>query len=112
MSFMEPETTNKIDWWRIETTHGTWFVPRMDAMEVSPIDETCTDEHIEAAKHCAARYVECGKDGIEKITLVKGYGVRSSASGYLDCTDWTVYRTKREAKKAYSREKRESRGEY
>lgn len=32
-----------------------------------------------------------------RVSKIKGYGARLSASGYLDCTEWSVFKTKREA---------------
>lgn len=34
---------------------------------------------------------------IDEISIIDGYGARLSMSGYLDCTDWTVFRTREEA---------------
>lgn len=43
--------------------------------------------------------------------IVKGYGVRSSAPGYMDATPYSVYTSLREAQRAYAAEKRAIRGE-
>jgi len=52
----------------------------------------------------------CRNTSAYSMTRTFGYGVRSSAPGYMDCTDWCVYETLREAKKAYTQESRECRG--
>lgn len=44
------------------------------------------------------------------ISRIKGYGARLSAPGYLDCTEWTVFATEKEAK-AYLAEMTEDDGQ-
>ena len=36
-------------------------------------------------------------DETDSLEIVKGFGARLSASGYLDCTEWAVYDTEAEA---------------
>jgi len=36
---------------------------------------------------------------IYTVTLRPGFGARLSAPGYLDCTDWQVFETEKEARK-------------
>lgn len=40
----------------------------------------------------------CENTKASHIRLVKGWGARLSAPGYLDCTPWCVFGTKKEAK--------------
>ncbi len=44
-----------------------------------------------------AEYYEPADDHTEKSTLRGYYGARLSAAGYMDCTDWSVFKTEREA---------------
>ena len=69
--FMETQITTRIQWARI-TEHGETFdIPLID---YSPV----TFPNVE-------------------LEIIKGYGVRESAPGYLDCTEWEVYATLAEA---------------
>lgn len=42
--------------------------------------------------------------GSYTVESVQGYGARWSAPGYMDCTDWTVYKTEQEAHEALEEE--------
>lgn len=37
------------------------------------------------------------EDLIESIQTIRGWGARFSAPGYMDCTEWVVFATKKEA---------------
>ena len=65
--FMVPELTGYIDWWYIATENGDFYIPVEGALDRS-----------------------CLPDSWEMIECVQGYGMRLTAPGYLDCTDWTV----------------------
>lgn len=36
-------------------------------------------------------------DKIYSIEIIDGYGARLSAPGYMDCTEWTVFKTQEQA---------------
>ena len=59
-----------------------------------------------------SQYCEHGRwtERFPDISVIEGYGVRSSAPGYTDCTSWVVYATLREARSAYAAERRECKG--
>jgi len=77
MSFMKRQVTHKRAWHEIDGTAGIeWF----DA-------EDFTVEQ--------ARENYSGK--IWTVETIKGYGARLSAPGYLDCAEWTVFKTVKEA---------------
>ena len=66
--FMQVQITGKRKWLLITETyspHEEWYVPA-DECPTFPKDNVTIDEVI-------------------------GYGVRESAPGYLDCTDWEVF---------------------
>lgn len=85
MSFMEAVITEKMTWFEVDTKH--------DGIVYLPSDVCSESDALEAA------------DGEpERVKVVRGYGVQSSAPGYLDCTPWTVYSNKREAMRAYREE--------
>lgn len=71
--FMETQVTKRI-WWVTLDKHGeSVTIPQAD---YSPSDHD--------------GYTRDGCD-------FKGYGVRESAPGYLDCTEWEVFDTLKEA---------------
>ena len=44
------------------------------------------------------QYTDCStEEDIEDVSVVEGFGVRLSAAGYMDCTDWTVVDSEEEA---------------
>lgn len=99
---MEAQMTNKQHWYCVDGRQGTEWVPA-DLVGTEPI----ADETLRTALRDY-----CENDLIDaEITRVFGYGVRSSMPGYMDCTPWTVYTNLREARKAYSAERRANRGE-
>ena len=69
MPFMKPDVF-KGEAWRVETTHGTFFVPA----------------DVESDPDKLGDYVE----GVIEETPEKVHGWlgRMSAPGYMDCTDW------------------------
>jgi len=90
MSFMQRQVIES-DYFEIETTDGTYIVPA-DVISDKPIaqvdielfaafisGEVLTDEPFVDVQH--------------------GWIARLSAPGYLDCTDWSAFKTKDEAEK-------------
>jgi hypothetical protein len=45
-------------------------------------------------------YIAGKPEDVTEIRVRDGWGARLSAPGYMDCTDWDVYATEEEAKKA------------
>ena len=95
MAFMEPQITSKEPWYRVETTAGTWWVPADLVGSVRSASDL-------------RDYVE-GEP--QEWSPVKGYGVRLSAPGYMDATEWEVYTNKREAEARYRELEEEQREE-
>ena len=90
MSHMQPQIVFD-EWWKVETDNGTTFIPVDVVGDIAkPIDFL---DYIEDDKPPAP-------DAYEEIN---GYGARLSAPGYLDCTEWIVFDTKKEARE-YLRE--------
>lgn len=96
MSFMQKQVTREMRWLKVETSQGTEFLsvfdtgldwPNSDSLPSEKVVECCTD---------IAQYCEGEPGSWENI---KGYGARSSAPGYLDCTEWTVFDTAEDAQK-------------
>ena len=90
MSHMQVETTDRILWFCLEGDNGTTMVP-------------CDVESLPARVGLVAEELlprlRQYYDGLtlDSATVVWGYGVRLSAPGSLDCTDWDVYPTRAEA---------------
>jgi hypothetical protein len=68
MAFMERETL-LTDWFEVDTTMGTCWVPTDVA------HEDALDDFVEGEIHEVTRRDQC-------------WGARLSAPGYMDCTDW------------------------
>jgi hypothetical protein len=119
MSHMQAQMTKKIEWLGVDGPMGGEYLM---------LDDLTPDER-SAARYFASTYKPRGgtvrglphpnkviAKYIENTTvwsaeIVKGYGVRSSAPGYLDATPWAVYTSLKEARRAYAAEKRAVRGD-
>lgn len=91
-SFMQPEVTDKQTWITIDGTCGMMSLP-IDALAQNRAEFLLLDE--EAQLETLRAYYEGDPQSFE---IVKGFGARLSAPGYLDCTDWCVFDTEDEAK--------------
>ena len=109
MSHMQQQITEKQRGWRIETsTHETYYVPG-DVLAVpawlatgasfSTEDRTMDMERAiyDNLNGALQDYVE-SNNGIREIEVVELYFCRLSAPGYLDCTEWCGFATKKEAR--------------
>lgn len=102
--FMNAEITEEQNWYSIDGTCGGTHVPAdvVGTLEgLANIGDEITDDPPEfpASLRALADYYE---GEIQSVELIKGFGARLSASGYLDCTDWMVCDTVDEAKEALS----------
>ena len=105
MSFMQPQVI-KQRWLMIDGPSGTEYVPA----------ELVKEPHLggffgEAKRQAFAQCEEykdyvfanakdyCENPDYWELEFVEGYGARSSAPGYLDCTDWSVFDSEAEATK-------------
>jgi hypothetical protein len=84
MSFMEVQKTTKLDWFELDGNHGIQWLPADDAPELAGLDVETARKYYDGTK-------------VWGIEAVQGWGVRLSAPGYLDCTDWAVFDTEAEA---------------
>lgn len=113
MSFMEAEMTDKQEWVEVDGNCGIEFIPAelVDINEVRAVIDNMEQNYEDSMHklHALIRdYLESTRVFNAEITM--GYGVRSSASGYMDCTSWSVYSTKKEALQAARQEQRECDG--
>jgi len=104
MSFMNPEVTNKMEWLAIDG-NGIEYLPE-DIVDADRIRKLLKIEDAEAKELVMEHIIwPMIKDyvrvhdiaAIDSVEVITGYGVRLSAPGYLDCTEWEVYASKREA---------------
>lgn len=87
MSFMERQITAMQTWLKVETTEGTEFLPSDLVGDI----ETCNDADEQPEDLATIRPYTSGIP--QSWEVIKGYGARLSAPGYLDCTEWTVFDT-------------------
>jgi hypothetical protein len=93
---MTPEITDKHTWYEVYGPDGTEWIP-------SDLIGELKDNSVFAFLYGShdippelADYTRNTK--FYEISEVKGYGARLSASGYMDCTDWTVHSSVADAK--------------
>jgi hypothetical protein len=100
MTFMQAQMTNRQDWYLIDGPMGVDVIPA-DLIGSLEIDTESNDIPAGLRDYC--ENLTC-----YRIERVRGFGVRSSAPGYMDCTPWTVYETLAEATAAYNEERAEN----
>ena len=77
MSFMQPQITNKRNWYAVDGTDGMFFYDVLDFNE--------------------EQLKDCYPGDVVEIEMITGYGARLSAPGYMDCTEWSVFDTELQA---------------
>ena len=106
MSFMHPEATSKVEWLKVDG-NSIEYLPE-DIVDTRRIRKLLKIEDAEALDLVIEQiiwpmikdYVRVHSPAeIDSIEVIKGYGVRLSAPGYMDCTDWEVYSSIKEANK-------------
>jgi hypothetical protein len=106
MAFMRPEITEKQEWAAVETNNGTWWVPF----------DILSSREAESARRGdfepLLQYTEGTRVYDDQSSIKKGYGVRLSAPGYMDATDWEVYGSLKEAKRRERELIEESEGDH
>ena len=88
MAFMQHEVTEKLYWLQGEAKCGGTTFARLENFTPSQfvydvLGYVCEDENILC--------------GFESVEIIQGYGARLSAPGYMDCTEWTVFPSKKQA---------------
>src|SRR5262245_28367108 len=96
MSFMGPEVRHTC-FYEVETDFGLEYVPEdvvgYIGLELGEMmDADCPEW--KRAKRALRPYL-LGRP--EEVTLIRGHGVRLSAPGYLDCSEWMVFENERDA---------------
>lgn len=97
MSFLEPETTDKIEWLFVDGPGGGEYIPSTVVQMPTPAQL----ENMRKRGKVYAPWAEfCQNKEIWQIKVILGYGVRLQAPGYLDSTAWDVYTDRRRAERA------------
>src|SRR6266550_5141157 len=105
MAFMQPEVVGKENWAGVETTAGFWWVP------FSVLNKVEAESARRGDFEPLLKYTEGGKVHNNMSSIKTGYGVRLSAPGYLDSTEWEVYGSKKEALRRARELAREAEGD-
>ena len=93
--FMKKQVTGKERWLIVETSAGTECV---NNVFVSGLDWPNSLNLTESAFQSGAEQLQDYCEGtVYSWENVEGFGARLSAPGYLDCTEWTVFDTEKEA---------------
>lgn len=84
------------EWVQVDGDNGTETIPADVVGALPEWDDTLSDSDNLARQFATVRdYVETSRAfSIEKVS---GWGARLSAPGFLDCTEWAVFETEREA---------------
>jgi hypothetical protein len=106
MAFMKPVVTEKQEWAEVETNSGTWWVP-FDILSKHEAESARRGDF-----EPLLQYTEGTRAYNAQSRIKKGYGVRLSAPGYMDVTDWEVYGSKKEAARRAIELAKESEGDY
>lgn len=101
--FMEHQVTDRQWWIELDGTHGITAVP-YDVLSKEQIDfaESCTelpetDEEIHSLERINDELGEYYDGTIQSVDCRQGFGARLSAPGYMDCTEWSVFDTAKQA---------------
>lgn len=99
MGFMQKQITEKRAWVQVETSIGTEFIDTstlgmLGLRDSQTETHKITDKEREEGIADLSQYCE---GTIKEWKTIRGYGARLSAPGYLDCTEWTVFDTVKEA---------------
>lgn len=93
MAHMQPDVTTKQDWAGVETNSGFWWMP-FEILSKSEIESVRRGNYEPLLKYTEGTRVH---DSLSSVK--KGYGVRLSAPGYMDATEWEVYGSLKEAQR-------------
>ncbi len=96
MAFMQQQILYGT-WIEAETSDGTDFIPADFGPVSLDLNKTYDDDSENWDEICAALRDYVRAD-LQEVKLIEGYGARLSAPGYMDCTDWSVFASEKEAR--------------
>jgi hypothetical protein len=108
--FMQPQIVFD-EWLIVDGADGVETIPAdliggVAWMKLGTVYDTdCLEEDSDMRRLLGAleAYVEGFVDDVASVERVEGFGARLSAPGFMDCTQWTVHKTREEAE-AYLRD--------
>lgn len=109
MPFMEAQLTEKQMWYELDGPRGTEWIPGEIVGDIILPHYEAGDARIPVPFELQD-YTE-NRELYRPAERIMGYGVRLSAPGYLDCTEWEVFTNFKEARKRFHQLERENRGE-
>lgn len=83
---------NYTRWIEADTSEGTQFI-EFDVVFTSQNQKTSNPSYSDIKDYLTVS----SKDDVYGISILDGYGARLSMPGYMDCTEWSVYDTEKEA---------------
>jgi len=86
---MKPEIVGPTDWWEVETNQGTYWVQ---------CEFVGYKDDVNAVKLLDYLPDTTDTNEILRWEFKSGYGARLSMPGYLDCTEWCVCDSEKEAR--------------
>jgi SAM-dependent methyltransferase len=92
--FMQPQVT-KGDVLVVETDDGTAYIPAGEAKQLMVMTRNSSPEEVNVA---VAEFLGLGEDEVSDVSMESNkYLARTSAPGYMDSTDWSMFDTEQEA---------------
>lgn len=89
------------EWIEVDGAYGIECIPADLVKLPSMVHDEWYDpddgDRIAALVGDLADYIESDVEYVSRVRIIFGYGARLSAPGYVDCTEWSVFSTEREA---------------
>lgn len=99
MSYMQPQIRYGL-WVRADFSDGVFFAHADSVSPLPSVGYTLREEDAGFDDLLDAVSNTLGGSGVpDSLEVIEGWGVRLSAPGYMDCTDWSVFTTESEANK-------------
>ena len=99
--FQKPQITYEKQYWLMfDTSNRTMYVnpdlfPLKFMESLEDLDLDYDGKDLDKVFNTVKDYLDAGSE-LYCVRMEYGYGCRTSAPGYLDCTDWSVFDTKNE----------------
>lgn len=101
MSFMERDVTPKQHWISADSPEDIVYVPVNVVGSLAEVKAAIEawerDDDGKPDREPPALLSDYLPSRVWSLEIVKGYGARLSAPGYLDCTEWAVFQTAKAA---------------
>lgn len=98
MAFMQQQITRKMWWVEIDGTCGITAVALDDlTKDQRAIADSVSGDPDAEPDDLQAHFGDYYEGEVQSISTREGFGARMSAPGYLDCTEWAVFDSEKEA---------------